>query len=150
MLNSRVSGSVRLLSLMSLLGFSAVQGQSAEKWDVARTLVGTGNSATAYSCSDGSELEAQYDVLMDRGPVVVLLRDGAKVGTLNRYLSLSPFEISQCTLGISDSSFQSESLEVMVCYQNPEQINRIEISEKKGSRRSPLIRCEVSGRKAIQ
>ena len=150
MFNARSKSSVRLLSLFGLLGLSAAQGQSAEKWDVARTLVGIGNSATAYSCSDGSELEAQYDVRMDRGPVVVLLRDGVKVGTLNRYLSPSPFEISQCSLGISDSSFQSESLDVMVCYQQPGQINLIQITEKKGSRALERVRCEVLGSKGIQ
>jgi len=119
--------------------------QASEYLDIARVLIGRGYSSAEFSCEDGSRLTANYEVRPDYGPTVILASSGEKSISLSlsRYLQPADFEISQCTVGISVGTFRTESLEVMVCYRTPKDIESLRVRSKVGSFFEEVADCRV-------
>ena len=118
--------------------------------DLAKVLIGKGNSAAEYQCSDGSQVSAAYEVTADEGPMVVLSKENREAVRLKRHLNSSGYEISQCVTGVSSSEFGGGVFDVLVCYRTPTEIETISVREKIGSKYTQILRCGVRGVRTYQ
>ena len=127
-----------LATLLAALSLTS-QAQASDTIDIAMTLIGYGNQAATYSCTDGSSLKATFEVRADLGPTVLVSQNGRELYKIPRYLKPSEFDINQAVSGVSYDG----SSAVSVYFRSPSEIESIELGYMMGQQMKVTNRCSV-------
>jgi hypothetical protein len=124
-----------LLAAFSLMPLA----QANDTIDIAVALIGYGNQSAAFACTDGTSLNAAFEIRADLGPTVVLSQSGRELYKRPRYLQPSEVQLTQAITG---QAYDGSSA-VTVFLKSPTEIESIELGYMMGRQFKVTHRCSV-------